>query len=581
MFKRIAIAGLGPHADFAADLDPEGTTLLSGPSEAGKSFVLEALVFVLWGRSARGKFAPEAIRDGGTKASVELTLASGRILRRSVTRSRAMTRSVVAGGQKTSYDNEPGFVAAIPEIGDDADAARLVIVPMSWESLIDGNARAFRDILARILPGGDVGAEVATRMALEGHAVRPGEATLSEKEAMERRRDAKRARDEAEGRRQGAVERVTALEALTAVEPRPVAPGDEELFARIAAWEAWDRASGDRGREAALAQQQAWDRRRSELGVEPSADRGHEGASERARQARATVDASTQHVQQVYGRYQFTAMQLQPYAGATDPSVCPVCRRPGWEHGAMAIAQLQGMASAVQVELAQVQARHQQATEALDQANADVVAARELGVRREAWQRATRALGPRPEVPEASTAQPEPTTPRPSPDEVAAARATAAHAASAEGVRRERVRDMEAAKTQARAESRRHAEADSETTRLDALLEAVRTVPSILAHRQALALGDLGPVALQFGDNPAVSILIDGRPWWLASRGRRIVADAWLRAGLRRALGRPGLPIVIDNTQDVKGQPLPAVGGPVILLHTSEGQGITVTRGMP
>jgi hypothetical protein len=123
MFKRIAIAGLGPHADFAADLDPEGTTLLSGPSEAGKSFVLEALVFVLWGRSARGKFAPEAIRDGGTKASVELTLASGRILRRSVTRSRAMTRSVVAGGQKTSYDNEPGFVAAIPDRSDELGVA--------------------------------------------------------------------------------------------------------------------------------------------------------------------------------------------------------------------------------------------------------------------------------------------------------------------------------------------------------------------------------------------------------------------------------------------------------------------------
>jgi hypothetical protein len=92
-------------------------------------------------------------------------------------------------------------------------------------------------------------------------------------------------------------------------------------------------------------------------------------------------------------------------------------------------------------------------------------------------------------------------------------------------------------------------------------------------------LGDMGPVSLEFGENPAVVVLIDGRPWWLASRGRQVVGDAWLRAALRRAMNLPDLPLIVDNVQDVGGQPLPALPGPVVLLRTTDEPGIQVEGG--
>jgi hypothetical protein len=56
-----------------------------------------------------------------------------------------------------------------------------------------------------------------------------------------------------------------------------------------------------------------------------------------------------------------------------------------------------------------------------------------------------------------------------------------------------------------------------------------------------------------------------------------VVADLWLRAGLRRALDLPQLPIVVDNVQDVGGQPLPEVEGPVLLLRTTHDRALTVS----
>jgi HAMP domain-containing protein len=106
----------------------------------------------------------------------------------------------------------------------------------------------------------------------------------------------------------------------------------------------------------------------------------------------------------------------------------------------------------------------------------------------------------------------------------------------------------------------------------------IREVPSRLAARQAAALGDLGPVSLTFSDNPAVSVLIDGRPWWLASRGRQVVADIHLRAAIRRAAGLSDLPIIIDNVQDVGGQPIPRIPGPVLILRTTDETGISIQQ---
>ena len=147
------------------------------------------------------------------------------------------------------------------------------------------------------------------------------------------------------------------------------------------------------------------------------------------------------------------------------------------------------------------------------------------------------------------------------------------------GAAQQRKKDLDEARAELDAAEGRYGEQCGEVDRLGALLDAVRAAPSAVAQRQAEALGDLGPVSLEFGENPAVSVLVDGRPWWLASRGRQVVADVWLRSAIRRALGLAYLPIVIDNVQDVGGQPVPHLDdGPTIVLKTTDGPSIQVVR---
>ncbi|MEQ1503282.1 MAG: hypothetical protein ABMB14_13680, partial [Myxococcota bacterium] len=171
-----------------------------------------------------------------------------------------------------------------------------------------------------------------------------------------------------------------------------------------------------------------------------------------------------------------------------------------------------------------------------------------------------------------------PAMPRPDSEEVAEAQAALRASASYAGAHQQWKANWDAAVAATDKETARHDAAGKVYDRLSALLDAVRIAPSTVAARQALSLGDMGPVSLEFGDNPAVKVLIDGRPWWLASRGRQVVADMWLRGAIRRVLDKEWLPIVVDNVQDVGGQPLPELTGPVVLLQTTDGKGISVRR---
>jgi hypothetical protein len=69
----------------------------------------------------------------------------------------------------------------------------------------------------------------------------------------------------------------------------------------------------------------------------------------------------------------------------------------------------------------------------------------------------------------------------------------------------------------------------------------------------------------------AITVLVDGRPWRAASTGRRIVADAWLRCALRKAVDMAWLPVVIDEAQSVGGMPLPVPVPGWILRTTASG----------
>src|SRR5688572_434228 len=138
MLQRMTISGLGPHREFSAEFNPSGRTLVSGPSESGKSFLLEAITFCLWGRTHGGKFPAEAIHEGMGKAAVEILLDSGRLIKRSVTAAAGQRRSITMGDDTQQYSSEAAFAAALGDLGNDVDVLRLVIVPFEWVKMVEG-----------------------------------------------------------------------------------------------------------------------------------------------------------------------------------------------------------------------------------------------------------------------------------------------------------------------------------------------------------------------------------------------------------------------------------------------------------
>jgi len=171
-----------------------------------------------------------------------------------------------------------------------------------------------------------------------------------------------------------------------------------------------------------------------------------------------------------------------------------------------------------------------------------------------------------------------PTCKRPGWVDTLSARETAQRAVDAHRAQLERARaDLSAAEGAVQSTG-----ADLETCRrelavvsrsaehMDALVGAIRAAPSDVLGSRLGVLEPLGPVSLVSSDEGTMSVLIDGRPWWLASRGRLVVADLWLRAALRRALAMPWLPLFVDNVQDVGGQPLPVIDGPAVYLRTTD-----------
>ncbi|MEZ4323016.1 MAG: AAA family ATPase [Myxococcota bacterium] len=574
MIKRMKIVGLGPHLDFRAELDPRGENTVTGPSESGKSFLVEAVLFALYGRSTAGRFRPEAIHDGGTRALVELTLDSGLTVRRTITRSRSTTRAVVLGTEETSYGSEAQLAEALGPLGRDPEAVHTVLVPQSWQELASGNARKLRDLLARVLPSVGQADIIRALVAEEGFELQPGEEGLTDAQAGARRRDARKLRDESAGRVQLSAERLAALQDATQAAPSEIAL-DADLAVRVDAWEAYDRAA--RGMEQAAARKRAadeWDTRSAALGDEPAAP----GPDERAeiQTGQATVQMAMQQVQQLAGQQQMLTMQRQMFSAGTD--VCPTCQRPGWDQGAVMVTQLDQQLATLSTQVGDANARWQAAQAELAAAMERHQANEARRAQHSAWSRSKAALGPRPPDPEQAEVPSAPSGSRPTDAEVQSVRQYRARAAALETLQNRQTEELRAARAALETETQRQALADREAARWDALLDAIRKAPSVVAAQQAHALGDMGPVTLQFGENPAVAVLIDGRPWWLASRGRQVVADAQLRNALRRAMEMPHLPLFVDNVQDVGGQPLPELPGPVVWLQTTDGKGLFVRR---
>jgi len=407
-----------------------------------------------------------------------------------------------------------------------------------------------------------------------GFSLAPGEALLDEKQVTKVRTAARKTKNEAAGRLASAEERLTDLQSS---EPPLPALYDTAVLEHLAQWEAYDREVGDAGaRGAAETAQRDWDKRRDELGEEPALDEKYRTCGEQAKAAKKAQKAAQGALQEATSAHQVVASRVAEFEGQ-DPSICPTCERPGWAAGVQAYERVQEESRALQAKVETARGARDAASDAFDRAMEFLQEGRDAKGKRDGWREALKALGPRPEAPPVSEGTPaSPTAPRPSAAEIEQARAKQREYDGAQGARERWAADLDQARQQVRQEVDNHAETEQKSARLDALLEAVRKAPSVVAERQALALGHMGPVSLKFGENPAVEVLIDGRPWWLASRGRCVVADIWLRDALRRAMDKEFLPIIVDNVQDVGGQPLPEVEGPMVIMRTTHDKKISV-----
>jgi len=570
MITRLEIVGLGPHKRSLITLDPAGITTISGPSEIGKSTILESILITLLGRGASGRFRTELIHDTVDKAEVKVSLQDGRILRRTISRSKSVTRNIITNGQKQSFSSEARYAEALGSLAADPEATRVIVAPLGWQSLITANARPFRDLLTRAMPSADPAQEVANIMEEHGLAVSTAELAWTEKDATAARRAFRRDRDQLTGSVSTLEDQILQTTNQLSTQTVPDTTDAEAVLAVEAEWVVHDQASQQAGLAAERARQLA------ALGEAPPIT----DPVELARAAESQADTALQQITTAWRESRRHRDHLAEQLGGVDtenPDVCPTCQRPGWDEGAAQIITLQARLAAAEAALKQATTDGEQARTAQRTARERVRAAQEAQARRDAWQRTVDALsGPLPESPAATT----PTTPRPLPTALQEARALVRSAEQARIGAQQRQNDLARLQQQKVAKDAQVEAAKLELIRLEALLDAIRQAPSRLAERQAAALGDLGPVTLQFGENPAVTMLIDGRPWWLASRGRQVVADICLRAALRRAFGLHRLPIVVDNVQDVGGQPLPDVGGPIILLRTTDEVGLSIKSGV-
>lgn len=620
MFTRLELVAVGPHDHAILDLSPTGRTDVYGPSECGKSYLVEGVCDTIGGAGSDGKPLPvESIRDGADRREGIVTTATGAVLRRTCTRSGSVTRTITrADGSVEKYASDEKLRAALRGLGN--PDLRYALAPFAWRRLTVDGARPLRDLLLRYLPPADLRAEVARLMA---PAVLRRDDPLDGKGAENARRDANRRRDEAAGRLASARERVAEAAPAPTVTPEALSAARETVAAgerwerHTAAWKRW--LDGVQSRGLAITARDDWRIRRDAIPAAPTdaesnaadartrdteaaqtlaydALRNAEQARDKAAAALACVvtDEPSRAARATLAAAE-KALSLVP---ADD--TCPTCGQPWAEARAQRAAETERIEAlrraATEAEAGaadRLAARRAGEQAALDAATAEVerlaaeaesddakydaarVASDALRDRRTEHAAALRALGPEPTVPPEA---PEPTAPagaQPTAEALAAAEHTIATAAREAGAAEAAAIAARNATAAVGRETAAHAAAEAEAARLDALVQAVRKAPSELARRQSEALGDLGPVSLLWGDgtaaSPAVSVLCDKRPMErpYCATGRQIIGDLWLRRALRRVMGAPWLPLFVDEAQSAAGQTWPEVEGPVVYLWTT------------
>ena len=624
MIKTLQIKDLGPHVDTTLHFRPKGVTVISGPSESGKSLLIDAALLLFLGLDHKGKpFSPGCIRTGETSATVELTAAHGTVFCREM----STTRGIRRWKSGVKYDSQTAFAA---EIGDLAkvlpggvSALQLILSPKSWVPLAEGKlgGMPLRNVLVSLAPGDDRD-EVARLMAKAGHEPNPGDPITP--------KAAEKARAAANTHKASTAAVLVAARARKVEMPDGVSDADlgsaRAIVTAGGVWAGHRTAAASHQAKAAAHEEGAarlatWTGSIDDLGKKPAGNaatiaRQRKAASDAAEEARVARDAAEQatHVLEelreappwvdhklddatAKGKAAAAALEKAEASGDT----CPHCSRPDWEEAAANIKALEAAKAAAGIawvaanqgskdradehetqrahDIADAEEDLQRLTDATtaadskrDRASGDLdaaLASDDLGK----WTATRDALGNRPAVSRLTVAPVAPASEAPTDEAIQAARATIRNAERATGAREQAARQQRAAASAAESAQSAYDAAEANAARAEALVVAVRAAPGARLARCVELLGDIGPVSMRVPKSRgAIEVLIDGLEYWRASAGKQVYADALLRAGFRRALGMGYVPVVVDEIQSWSWELPPIEGGPVWYLRTVAGE---------
>lgn len=592
MLTRITIHGLGPYADrITHEIDPDGVTEIAGPSEHGKSTLIDGTCLALLGVDAAGsaRELEELITDGTSRAEIELTTKKGTTIRRTRTRGGSQTRTIGDNDYKAEEDlaRKLGPIARTVRAGKGTvHVARLVMAPLAWCALAQSahGGSELRDALDAITDNTDEGLRAVVDELLRGP-----EPTEPEPEAVEawrarglRRDDSVHPKNAEEQRTRANVAEREAAGALAQAESPvpdpPTAPDPAAVeaaratLAAAAAHTAYDTAHT--AWTAAHAGRRAWADKRRALGDRPVVP-DRTGLAE-LRETATKLEGNKHRLQ---GQVMTAEDELERAeklhrdvaAMRAHGDTCPTCGRAGWADAAAKIAEAEAALPdlrPLQDAVEKTAAEYSNAVATFEHARKVRDAAEKSGDDKLAavteYDRQLRALGPEPTDPGDRPSAPGVT--RPEPAEVAAARVVIAEADGHAARLVEHARHVAGRAARIEAATARLDAAKAEAVRCAALVDAVRRAPGVRLERSKDRLGDLGPVTLH-PTATGIDVRIDGRHWRRASRGKLLLADVYLRCAIRRAAKLGFLPIMVDNRGDWSGE-LPDGIGPAIVLRT-------------
>jgi len=437
---------------------------------------------------------------------------------------------------------------------------------MSWVELVNGpgEGRPFRDFLISILPSGDLRAEVAALMKEAGFELQASD-VIKASDAESNRKSEKSLLERAIG----ALGQAEAAAEMGDPGPAPEKPIQAEKT--IQAWETWQKYGVERAKYDSINNieepESVSDEKLEELRARFE---DQKRLADLKRDAEFSLRTFPQvHPEQFRAESEAARLEKELTAAEAADDTCPTCKRDGWSGAAHAVDDLRlrrDAAIAYAADLKQVhEAKRSKLSKAIEECGFDPEQYREtesaLASAIMTWKAYQSYLSAKKTLPK-----------EPDPPLVAAPTQEAFDLAKEEinayhkraGAVLEFTKRKEQAKKAVEKASKEVTEARSAVERAEALVVACRNAPSNIAKRQEEAIGDLGPIKFNYLSKGGIEVLIDGRPWWLASTGRRIYADAVLRLALRRVMGSNWLPLFVDEIQSWTGE-LPEIPNGVLL----------------